>query len=480
MSDCPAYLAVTITDLVLYDQLFSYDLLVLCPATFNVSFRFPTRSTTQGSMTSSFDVQLSDASRSYHVYVTHVDMRRLDDDDDDDQRSEAIVFNRRVSGVTASSSDHSWLFYVVAVVIVVLALLSAFLHADRHLQPGRWIDLTPVNECQASASPSRRPVCAYRLCGNGHAGRASSLDHHTSSSTFFDAKYRCHGRSAGGGRSLQVVPRHRYRLLLCAYATLWLVAGLLATFNVFFFVVSVLVDADWRHVAAMTGDRQTDMARVRRTAETNFTQLIDRHRREELRRYRDSVVERLHACRNHVDNTVRQTSTTLFSTPSARLPPRSSQHRPPDFHHALLNTVHQTSTTLASESAQFTDVGWSIAALTAQRFGSRLSAYGARVDVFTAAFQTKLSAAIGRTMRRYGAYVNSLVNGVWLRFAADVFNSSRQAAPPSSPVSYYGRGDLAMAEFGSFLDVDEVQQIEVWVSRFWQRYDIACALFMAF
>jgi len=436
-SDCPAYLAVTITDILLYDRLFSYDLLVLRPATFNVSFCFPTsRSTTQDSMTSSFDVHLSDASKSYHVYVTHVDMRRLkdDDDDDDDQRSEAVVFSRRgVSGVTASSWDHSWLFYVVAVVIVVLALLSAFLHAERHLRPASWIDLTPVTE-RLAASPSRTACSAYRLCGNGHAGRPSSIDH---TSTFYNAKYRgAHCRSASRG-SLQVVSRRRHRLLLCAYATLWLVAGLLATFNVFFFVVSVLVDSNWRHLAAMTGDGQADMARVRRTAETNFTLLVDRHRHEELRRYRDSVVERLYACRNHVDNTIRHTSATL-----------------------------------ASESAQTTALGWSIAALTAERVASRLSAYDAQIDAFTVAFQAKLSTAVGRTMRRYESYVNSLVNSVWLRFAVDVFNLSREAAPRFSPVSYYALADQAMAEFGSFLDVDEVQQIEIWVSRFWQRYVI--------
>ena len=432
MSDCPAYLAVTITDQTLHDELFYYDLLILCPSTFNVSFRFPSASTqsTQHSMTSSFDVHLSDAASSYHVYLTHADLRRRSYDDD--ERSEAVVFHRRVTESTSSRWAQSLLFTVVAAVVVVLALLSAFIRADRHLRPSRWIALTPTTPAVAESRPSRT-ACAYHLCGNGHVGRPSAIDQTAASPPY--VKYRCDCRSVeGGGQSVSVVSTHRYRLLVCAYVALWAVTGLLATLNVFFYVVGVLVESDWRHVAAMTGNGRADAARARRAAETNFSLTIDEHRRDELRRYRDAVVDRARACRNHVDNTVRRTSDAL-----------------------------------ADESAQVSDVGWSIAALAAEQYGSRLAAYGAEVDAFSFSFQSKLTTAVGRTMRRYGAYVNSLVNNEWLHFAVAVFNSTRQTSPPSNRVDYYAIGNQPMAEFGSFLDVDEVKQVEVWVSRFWRR-----------
>ena len=434
MSNCPAYLAVTVTDLALYDELFCYDLLVLCPSTFNVSFRFPSSLTrsTHDLMTSSFDVHLSDADRSHHVYLTHVDLRRLSYDDNDDKRSEAIVFHRRLSTSTSSSWNESLLFSVVAVIIILLALLSAFIHADQHMRPTRWTALTSAtaaNECRPSSSGT---AFTYHLCGNGHVGRSDQ----TAASSFFNVKYRCHCRSADG-RPLRLVSTHRYRLLVCAYATLWVVTGLLATFNVFFYVVNVLVDSDWRYVTAMTGDVQADAARVRRTVESNLSLTIDRHRRDELRRYLNGVVERVRACRSHVDNTIRRTSATI-----------------------------------AVESAQLTDIGWSVAAVTAERYISSVVAYGARLDAFRTAFQSKLSATIGRTMRRYGAYVNSLIDNVWLRFAVHVFNSTHHESAPPNNVDYYGLGNQAMAGFGSFLDVDEVKQVELWVSRFWQRYDI--------
>lgn len=439
MSDCPAYVAVTVTDVVLSDELFRYDLLVLCPSIFNVSFRFPSMSmrSTQDLVTSSFDVHISDAATSHHVYLTHVDLRRLNYDED--ERSEAIVFHHRVSASTSSYWNHSVLFYVVAVVIVVLALLSAFIHADRHLRLARWAVLKPFPVATDRQPPVSDSACSYRLCANGHVGCPPTTDQPVPS-----AKYPCYCRRPADARSVRLVSSSRYRLLVFAYASLWLVTGLLATFNVFFYVVSLIVDADWQHVASITGDGQADLARGRRAAEINFSLLIDEHRRDEMRRYRDGVVERADACRNHVDNSIRRTCSTL-----------------------------------ASESADITDTGWSVAALAAEQYASRLSSYGSRVDEFTDAFQGRLTAAVGRSMRRYGAYVNSLINNVWLRFAVHVFNSTRDTSPPGPPSTDVHNSVISsqpMAQFGTFLDVDEVKQVEMWILRFWQRYTIVFSL----
>jgi len=430
MSDCPAYLAVTVTGLQLYDELFRYDLLVLCPATFSVNFRFPGSPPSPtppaaGLTTSTFDVRLADAVRSQHVYLTHVHAPAPNYDAD--KRSEAAVFHRRVGASPSSSWHHSLLFYAVAAVVVTLAILSAFIHVDRLVRPARWVALTPAptpTECSPT-SPSREAACAYRPCGNGHVG-------HTMDQTpYCDVKYRCVCRS-GDGRPLRVVSTRRYRLLVSAYATLWLVTGLLATFNVLFFVVGVLVDRDWRQLnVAMTpagGD-------VRRAADANLSLLIDAHRRDELRRHRDGVVARVRACRHHVDDTLRRASASV-----------------------------------AADAAPLADAGRSIAASTAEQYAGSLAAYGARVDAFAAALETRLTAAVGRTMRRYTAYINSLIDNAWLRFAVDVFNSTHQAAPPpSNHVDYYGLASPPVAGFGSFLDVDEVKQVELWVSRFWHR-----------
>jgi len=436
MSDCPAYLAVTITDLLLHDELFRYDLLILCPSTFNVSFRFPTSTTTPDLMTSSFDVHLSDAVMSHRIYLTRVNLRHVvdaDDDVDDVERSEAIASGGPVG--SSSSWDQYMLVYIVsAVVLAVLALMFAFIHASQHVRPARRLVLTP----DVAVSPSR----TYHWCVNGHVGLSSAAVH-TSASTFYNVNYACDCHSADDARSVRVVSTHRYRLLVCAYASLWLITGLLATFNVFFYVVSVLVDRDWQQMAAVTGSGPVDVVLHRQTAETNLSRVIDAHRRHELRQYRDGTAQRVHACRNHVDNTIRRTSAILVT-----------------------------------ESAQLTDIGRSMAALTAEEYGRRLKAYGARVDAFAAALETKLTNAIGRTMHRYGAYVNSLINNVWLRFAVDVFNSTRHISPPVNHLDNYGLSNQAVAGFGSFLDVDEINQVELWVSRFWQRYEIGSFYFL--
>lgn len=378
-------------------------------------------------MTSSFDVHLSDAAISHHVYLTHADLRQLSFsyNDDDDKRSEAIVFDRRVSASTSSSWDHTLLFSVVAVAVIALSLLSAFIRADRHTNAARWVAvkiLPPaVNECRPSTS---RAVCTYQLYSNGHIGRSTSV--------FCNVPYSyCYHN----GRSYRVISTKRYRLLVGIYATLWVVTGLLTTFNVFFYVVSVLVDPDWRYVAAITRDGHADMSHFRRTVETNFSQFVVGHQHDELRRYRNAVVERVHACRNHVDN-----------------------------------TIHRTSAILATQSAAVSDIGWWIAAQTAERHVSRLTTYDVRIDAFTDAFESKLTAAVGRSLRRHRTYVNSLISNAWLRFAADIYNSTHQAPPPAN------LGIEAVAGFGNFLDVDELKQVEAWVLRFWQRYDLRYTL----
>ena len=46
MSGCPAYLGVVINNRLELDELFRYDLLVLCPADFNLTFKVATSITT--------------------------------------------------------------------------------------------------------------------------------------------------------------------------------------------------------------------------------------------------------------------------------------------------------------------------------------------------------------------------------------------------------------------------------------------------
>lgn len=69
MSGCPAYLGLTINDRLEMEQLFHYDLLIVCPPEFNLTFKVPN----WGQQThKTFDITFQDPSKTYAVFSTHL------------------------------------------------------------------------------------------------------------------------------------------------------------------------------------------------------------------------------------------------------------------------------------------------------------------------------------------------------------------------------------------------------------------------
>ena len=73
MSFCPGYLSITINDLQDAEELFRYDALIFCPATFNMSFKVPNRGQKPDR---TFEIRLEDAKKSYR-YVSNDLVKRL-------------------------------------------------------------------------------------------------------------------------------------------------------------------------------------------------------------------------------------------------------------------------------------------------------------------------------------------------------------------------------------------------------------------
>lgn len=69
MSGCPGYLGVTINSRLDLEELFRYELLILCPAEFNTTFKIPNWGQHPDK---TFDIQLQDATRSYTLYLTQL------------------------------------------------------------------------------------------------------------------------------------------------------------------------------------------------------------------------------------------------------------------------------------------------------------------------------------------------------------------------------------------------------------------------
>ena len=69
MTGCPGYVGITINNRLDLEELFRYDLLVFCPAKFNVSFKVPNWGLDPDK---TFDIRLDDAKQTYSIYLTHM------------------------------------------------------------------------------------------------------------------------------------------------------------------------------------------------------------------------------------------------------------------------------------------------------------------------------------------------------------------------------------------------------------------------
>lgn len=69
LSGCPGYVGLTVNSREDREQLLRYDVLVMCPAVFNVTLKLPNW---HQQTDKTFDLQLTDAQRTHLVFLTHL------------------------------------------------------------------------------------------------------------------------------------------------------------------------------------------------------------------------------------------------------------------------------------------------------------------------------------------------------------------------------------------------------------------------
>lgn len=115
MSGCPAYLGVTISDRSELEQLFRYDILIVCPAEFNLTFKVPNWGQ-QSHKT--YDVSFRDPAKTYSVFATFFS---------DDRRSSVDPCSEDRSVVVSRQSFSSGVVFLVVGATVTYFLMVAFL-----------------------------------------------------------------------------------------------------------------------------------------------------------------------------------------------------------------------------------------------------------------------------------------------------------------------------------------------------------------
>jgi len=69
LSGCPGYVGLTVNSREDSEQLLRYDLLVMCPAVFNVTLKLPNW---HQQTDKTFDLVVTDAQRTHLVFLTHL------------------------------------------------------------------------------------------------------------------------------------------------------------------------------------------------------------------------------------------------------------------------------------------------------------------------------------------------------------------------------------------------------------------------
>lgn len=148
MSGCPAYLGITISDRLEMEQLFRYDILIVCPAEFNLTFKVPNWGQ-QSHKT--YDVSFQDPSKTYSVFATYFSNdRNLSVDSCSKDRS-VVVSRQSASGVV---------FLVVGATVTYFLLVAFLIQLCLHRKSSKFA--RESTGC-LSLGVSEQPLTAKKL-----------------------------------------------------------------------------------------------------------------------------------------------------------------------------------------------------------------------------------------------------------------------------------------------------------------------------
>lgn len=159
MSGCPAYLGVTINDRLEAEQLFRYDVLIVCPAEFNLTFKVPNWGQ-QSHKT--YDVTFRDPSKTYSVFVTYFSGDRH-------FPVKNVLSEDYAKPVPRGENTSAVVFLVVGAMAAYFLLVSFLIHLFLHQKHSRFCQET-VNHL-IIGSPDQPPdtkgfhrVVSRRMC----------------------------------------------------------------------------------------------------------------------------------------------------------------------------------------------------------------------------------------------------------------------------------------------------------------------------
>lgn len=406
MSNCPAYLGVSIEDLFTTDGIFLYDFLILCPSNFTLTFRLP------GSVDRTdvaFRVKFTDPQKSYDVTLSQI---TLADDDGDETTLE--LTSPAAADVTTSTVVGAAFVHVTMALFVVLVLGFGFAYACLE------------NE-RRSAEREREQFTA----GQSGVKPVSVVLASSPTAEFTVVPNRAKDAAVAGSS------RRGQRVYVGVFLVLWSVYCVTFTVTILFNLVAFVLRPEWRQLVQLA-----DLESERGNLSANLSAAVDGFREGRTRAQQRLVGDMRRACSNHVGALYRSVASDMVAGLFDRT---TSSRRRGD------------------------DPGSSVSRLLGRRLQARLDYYRDAAGNFSRDLRVKVTADVRRSMRGYRKYIEGVFWSGWMTFAQRIFNDSagfRRRILPGNFESLFSGKEV---EFGMFLEIEEIELVQLWSTEFWER-----------
>jgi len=251
------------------------------------------------------------------------------------------------------------------------------------------------------------------------------------------------------------------RYVCTLYVVLRLVYSVAFTFTGLYVGVAYLVRDDLTVLSSAT-QRQWDQ----RNASSALGEVIRRRWNAERQRQASLVDSQRQACAHYVDDLTAAIATKLDDalTTSKRIRQR-------------YDVIGQSPTT--------------VTAVVESRLIDGLDQYAAEMNRFKQRYRERLATDMAPSLRAFADYLTSVQTTEWLGFVRGLFNQSVEASSVEH-LLFHGAGDQRFqtavlsvpstthqshglnlsgpaADFASFIDIQEVEEIQLWSRQFWER-----------
>ena len=385
MTDCPAFLRITINNRLDLEELFRHDLLILCPATFNVTFRIPNWGQQPDK---TFDVHFEDSQRGYNVYLTH------------------MLFEQQHVAVETDPVTLGRLPGMSGVVFgTVLAITGGFL----------LVCLFLYVSVQTSRPAVKKPR-SRQLAQSVYA----SCDQVDTNGTYTTSSLKQF--------------HHRRNVLIAIYILVRFAYSLIFTFTVFFSLLMLFLRPDCTRLLTVGNFQQQLYNRS-----ISVTNNMNRYSDSEMLLQTDLMNSMQHACSHYIDELIQSIARQMEALMLRQRSPDTSRNQ------LMLSHLMQT------------------------RVNILMQEYTSKVENFTRTYKSRMDNNVVPAFTRFKKYLRQVLRNDWLSFPLQLFNQSLSSGMKQQRL--HARMPLSGTEvdFGVFLDIEEVDIVQMMPIRFWQR-----------